>query len=79
MFVGERSAADVQNLGLSGHDGAASAVCYLSHRRTTSRAALGEYHGVELTHPGPATRNHDVLPRLRSLALHIGITKLIIA
>lgn len=53
-------------MGVPRHDGAAAAGCHLALRGAAPRAALRQHDGVELAHPGPAARHHDVLPRLRA-------------
>lgn len=67
--AGERAAADVPRVGVPGHDGAAAAVGDLARGGAAAGRALGQHHRVELAHPGPAARHHDVLPRLRAAAL----------
>lgn len=67
-IIGERATADVQDLGILGHDGAAAARDHLPPRRAPAGLALGQHYGVELSDPRPATRYHDVLPWLRHAA-----------
>lgn len=55
-------------MGVPGHDGAAAAVGDLARGGAAAGRALGQHHRVELAHPGPAARHHDVLPRLRAAA-----------
>lgn len=64
--AGERAAADVPRVGVPEHDGAAAAVGDLARGGAAAGRALGQHHRVELAHPGPAARHHDVLPRLRA-------------
>ena len=59
---GERTAQDVQDLGLHGHDGADSALfCFEIHGKAV-RSPVWQHRSVGIHHPGTTVGNHDVLP-----------------